>query len=56
MLKALLGEGHPEFSTSRQQDAVEFFQFLMQNVERKEKAKGGGNDPSHVRSFKFFRF
>ena len=30
MLKALLGQGHPEFSTAQQQDASEYFMYLLQ--------------------------
>ena len=30
MLKALVGKGHPEFSSSRQQDAQEYLQHLME--------------------------
>ena len=37
MLKVLLGSGHPEFSTNRQQDALEYFQHLLQKFERNEK-------------------
>ncbi|KAI8921585.1 hypothetical protein BC831DRAFT_476413 [Entophlyctis helioformis] len=44
MFKSLIGKGHQEFSTMRQQDAQEFLQHLMQMVEQKERA--GGNDPS----------
>eukprot|EP00252_Welwitschia_mirabilis_P020737 TRINITY_DN5140_c0_g2_i1.p1 TRINITY_DN5140_c0_g2~~TRINITY_DN5140_c0_g2_i1.p1 ORF type:complete len:813 (-),score=191.31 TRINITY_DN5140_c0_g2_i1:262-2700(-) len=34
MFKTLIGSGHPEFSSSRQQDALEFFQHLLDQVER----------------------
>lgn len=33
MFKALVGKGHPEFSTNRQQDAQEFFLHLINMVE-----------------------
>lgn len=33
MFKALIGKGHPEFSTNRQQDAQEFFLHLINMVE-----------------------
>lgn len=36
MFKALVGKGHEEFSTMRQQDAFEFFQFLCKTVQQKE--------------------
>lgn len=51
MLKSLVGEGHHEFSTNRQQDSLEFFQYFLQLVERKEHATGLNKDPSKV--FKF---
>ena len=38
MFKQLVGKGHPEFSTGRQQDAVEYFQHLS-----------GGDDPRGTR-------
>ncbi|XP_059811489.1 ubiquitin carboxyl-terminal hydrolase 5 isoform X1 [Hypanus sabinus] len=34
MFKSLVGKGHPEFSTSRQQDAQEFFLHFVNMVER----------------------
>jgi ubiquitin carboxyl-terminal hydrolase 5/13 len=49
--KSLVGEGHPEFSTNRQQDAAEFFQYLLQLIERHEHAKG-----DHVDVSKLFQF
>lgn len=30
--KSVIGRGHPEFSTFHQQDAVEFFQHLLNQV------------------------
>eukprot|EP00250_Pteridium_aquilinum_P014295 c21898_g1_i1 orf=273-2696(-) len=51
MFKSLIGMGHPEFSSSRQQDALEFFQHLLDQVERSH-ASNAQQDPS--RSFKFF--
>ncbi|XP_057833693.2 ubiquitin carboxyl-terminal hydrolase 14 isoform X1 [Cryptomeria japonica] len=51
MFKTLIGTGHPEFSSTRQQDAMEFFLHLLDKVER----NSAGNpqlDPS--RCFKFF--
>ncbi|TPX62342.1 hypothetical protein PhCBS80983_g00547 [Powellomyces hirtus] len=49
MFKSLVGKGHAEFSTMRQQDAQEFFQHLITMIEQKERA--GGADPSEI--FKF---
>ncbi|KAI8841754.1 hypothetical protein BC829DRAFT_402114 [Chytridium lagenaria] len=49
MFKSLIGKGHAEFSSMRQQDAQEFFQHLIKIVEQKERAVG--TDPTDV--FKF---
>ncbi|KAL7585980.1 ubiquitin carboxyl-terminal hydrolase 14 [Lactuca sativa] len=50
MFKAVIAASHPEFSTMRQQDALEFFLHLIEQVERIHS--GNPNlDPS--RSFKF---
>ncbi|GBG74219.1 hypothetical protein CBR_g17932 [Chara braunii] len=49
MFKTLIGTGHPEFSSGRQQDALEFFQHLLDVVERTDS--GRSVDPS-----KCFRF
>jgi ubiquitin carboxyl-terminal hydrolase 5/13 len=38
MFKNLIGKGHPEFSTPRQQDAGEFFQYLLESLTRAERA------------------
>ncbi|XP_078064070.1 ubiquitin carboxyl-terminal hydrolase 13 [Mustelus asterias] len=48
MFKALVGKGHPEFSSNRQQDALEFFLHLINLVTRNNN---GSDDPSEV-----FRF
>lgn len=48
MFKALVGKGHPEFSSNRQQDALEFFLHLIGLVDRNSS---GTDDPSEV-----FRF
>ncbi|XP_033894289.3 ubiquitin carboxyl-terminal hydrolase 13-like isoform X2 [Acipenser ruthenus] len=48
MFKALTSKGHPEFSSSRQQDAQEFFLHLINQVERNSE---GSENPSDV-----FRF
>ncbi|XP_041071957.1 ubiquitin carboxyl-terminal hydrolase 13 isoform X1 [Carcharodon carcharias] len=48
MFKALVGKGHPEFSSNRQQDALEFFMHLINLVTRNSN---GSDDPSEV-----FRF
>ena len=36
MFKTLIGRGHPEFSTNRQQDAQEFFMHLLSILDRTE--------------------
>jgi ubiquitin carboxyl-terminal hydrolase 5/13 len=38
MFKGLIGRGHPEFSSGRQQDAVEYFEHLIKTVSRAEHA------------------
>ncbi|NXD79563.1 UBP13 hydrolase, partial [Halcyon senegalensis] len=48
MFKAFISKGHPEFSSNRQQDAQEFFQHLINLVERNPV---GTENPSDV-----FRF
>jgi ubiquitin carboxyl-terminal hydrolase 5/13 len=48
LLKGIIGKGHPEFSTMRQQDAAEFFQYMLDLI---EKRPGGGPDPCAL--FKF---
>lgn len=35
--KALIGKGHPEFSSARQQDASEFYQHLLEAIARAER-------------------
>ena len=47
MFKQLVGKGHPEFSTSQQQDASEYFIHLLDFIERHEKngMQRLGNDP-----------
>ncbi|KAM3589067.1 ubiquitin C-terminal hydrolase Ubp14 [Umbelopsis sp. WA50703] len=51
MLKSLVGKGHPEFSTMRQQDAHEFFQYLASAIEKKEKANKSSHDPTKIFEF-----
>ena len=38
MFKQLVGKGHAEFATGRQQDAVEYFQHLLEVMTRAERA------------------
>lgn len=54
MFKSLIGKGHEEFSTMRQQDSEEFFTHLVTALRRQLKktgAEGGSEDPTEV-----FRF
>ena len=36
MFKSVIGRGHPEFSSNRQQDAQEFFMHLLSTMDRVE--------------------
>lgn len=48
MFKALIGRGHPEFSTMRQQDAQEFFLHLLSTIEQTQRtAPPGLTNPAH---------
>lgn len=52
MLKALIGRDHPEFSTFKQQDAQEFFEYFMEQLHRHERASElPGPDPSRIFEF-----
>ena len=55
MFKTVIGRGHPEFSTGRQQDAVEFFQHLLEQLQRRERADAGrlGGARSTAAAFAF---
>jgi len=37
MFKNLVGKGHSEFASARQQDAVEYFQHLLETMTRAER-------------------
>ncbi|KAF5949684.1 hypothetical protein HYC85_011677 [Camellia sinensis] len=50
MFKAVIAASHPEFSTMRQQDALEFFLHFIDQVER---ANAGKPDLDPSKSFKF---
>lgn len=50
MFKAVIAASHPEFSTMRQQDALEFFLHFLDQVER---ANSGKPELDASRSFKF---
>lgn len=49
MFKTLVGKGHSEFSTGRQQDALEFLQHIFTLIERNVRSRGEPVDPSQVR-------
>ncbi|XP_059676128.1 ubiquitin carboxyl-terminal hydrolase 5 isoform X5 [Gavia stellata] len=44
MFKSLIGKGHPEFSTNRQQDAQEFFLHFINMVERNCRSSENPNE------------
>lgn len=47
MFKNLIGKGHREFSSTRQQDACEYFQYFLDKIERAERsgrARFGGSE------------
>ncbi|KAF7836785.1 ubiquitin carboxyl-terminal hydrolase 14 [Senna tora] len=50
MFKAVIAASHPEFSSMRQQDALEFFLHFLDQVER---ANTGKSEVDPARSFKF---
>jgi len=41
MFRALIGKGHPEFSSGRQQDAAEFLQYFLEQLSRSERGALG---------------
>lgn len=43
--RALIGRGHPEFSTGAQQDAQEYFGYLLEKLSRAERT---ATDPGHA--------
>jgi ubiquitin carboxyl-terminal hydrolase 5/13 len=49
MFKALIGKNHAEFSTMRQQDAMEFFEHFMSVTEQQERRFA--KDPTSVLKF-----
>jgi ubiquitin carboxyl-terminal hydrolase 5/13 len=53
MFKSMIGKDHPEFKTSRQQDAFEFLQHFLTAGQRAEKAKGNlASFPGNMFDFK----
>ena len=53
MFKALVGRGHAEFSSARQQDAPEFFLHLLAAIERAERADSGSDSHSLLSLFRY---
>lgn len=53
MFKALVGKGHEEFSTMRQQDSEEFLQHLIKVLRQESKRKG---TPQANEATEIFRF
>jgi ubiquitin carboxyl-terminal hydrolase 5/13 len=53
MFKALIGKGHEEFSTMRQQDSEEFLQHLIKSLRQESKRKGFDETEEATESFKF---
>ncbi|GAB9463897.1 Ubiquitin carboxyl-terminal hydrolase [Globisporangium polare] len=43
--RGLVGKGHPDFSTGQQQDAVEYFQHLLEFLTRSERVAAGRIGP-----------
>eukprot|EP01041_Mallomonas_annulata_P000535 gene535-1023_t len=59
MFKHVVGKGHKEFSSSKQQDASEYFQYLLQILERAEKSnlgRLGGVKPGSYETANIFKF
>ena len=50
MFKAVVGRGHHEFSSSRQQDAQEFYLHIMTLIDRHQRTVSSSNPAN---SFKF---
>jgi len=53
MFKALVGRGHEEFSTMRQQDSEEFLQHLIQRLRQEAKQKSLPEAREATETFKF---
>ena len=53
MFKTLIGRGHAEFSTNRQQDASEFLLHLLSSIQRSDRALAGSDSQSLISLFQF---
>jgi ubiquitin carboxyl-terminal hydrolase 5/13 len=51
--KALIGKGHEEFSTMRQQDSEEFLQHLIDRLRSEAKRQGRSEDTEPTKYLKF---
>ena len=51
MFKALIGRGHREFGSMRQQDAQEFLLYLLSEIDHSQRAHSGAPNP--VDAFRF---
>jgi len=52
MFKQVIGKGHPEFSSNRQQDSQEFFMHLLTELERSHQKAGVTSTP-HIACLQF---
>lgn len=51
MFKNLIGKGHPEFSTKKQQDAQEFYLYLINIIDRNFKVQNSTDNPTRALAF-----
>jgi len=49
MWRSLVVKDHKEFQTNQQQDAYEFYQYVLKTIQQKERA--GGKDPTKTLEF-----
>lgn len=56
MFRTVIGRGHPEFSSNRQQDAAEFFQHFLDMLSRAERPALGLRLPFGKPFARFFEF
>mmetsp|Transcript_22548 Transcript_22548/g.49850 ORF Transcript_22548/g.49850 Transcript_22548/m.49850 type:complete len:835 (-) Transcript_22548:225-2729(-) len=56
MFRTLIGKGHSEFSTGRQQDAAEFLQYLLEQLMRSERKDLGSRLPDGRPTSNLFEF
>lgn len=54
--KSLVGQGHPEFSSARQQDAQEYFNYLLDILTRSERSSSSRFPAGSAQTFKLFEF